>query len=567
MTGGVLRAERAMYWEPPDAHEALAGRSARRGLSWLPVVVIVAAQAYLSARLVHLSPASPDESLYIYAGHQLIHELWHGGGSPYYETYFSGAPDLYPILAAMADDFGGLVAVRLMSLVFTLVAAGLLFATTRRMFGYWPAVTATALFAGLGVTDGVGVLATFDSLSLLLIAAAAYCGVRAAEGRQTAARWLLLIPVVLLAANAVKYASILFDPVVIGLAALQLEREGWRRVAQRLVALSAATAMLLLVSALLAGGAYIEGIMYTTLNRPTGVQPAFAVLKTDGPVELIRESWDYIGAVVTIGVLAVPIAFFSRDERRKTFTLALLVVAGMLVTIEAIHLRTDMSMSKHDDFGAWFTSMAAGYALTRLAQITFRRHVKVLLAVVSTTIAVLCGLCYSDSTLVGDQSTSWSALLPTYAYLRPYLELPSGRDLLGSQLASQIIYVDDPGIRWYQYSDDLYIKYPIAGRGGNASGSISGAACWAVRPGCMYLEGSAGYTAAIRAHWFSLISMLGSDGTSQDAAIVAAVKSTPGYVLLTTSGGAPTWIYAPDYGGTTRAVVPAGGYSHDVRAG
>ena len=25
--------------------------------------------------------------LYIYSGHQLIYEMWHGGGSPYYEGY------------------------------------------------------------------------------------------------------------------------------------------------------------------------------------------------------------------------------------------------------------------------------------------------------------------------------------------------------------------------------------------------------------------------------------------------------------------------------------------------
>ena len=61
----------------------------------------------------------------------MIHELWHGGGSPYYETFFSGAPVLYPVLAAMLDHVGGLVLVRLMSGVFMLGATWLLYATTR----------------------------------------------------------------------------------------------------------------------------------------------------------------------------------------------------------------------------------------------------------------------------------------------------------------------------------------------------------------------------------------------------------------------------------------------------
>ncbi len=58
-------------------------------------------------------------------------ELWHGGGSPYFETYLSGAPVIYPVLAAMADHAGGLVAVRLMSLAFMLAATTCLYATTR----------------------------------------------------------------------------------------------------------------------------------------------------------------------------------------------------------------------------------------------------------------------------------------------------------------------------------------------------------------------------------------------------------------------------------------------------
>ena len=51
-------------------------------------------------------------------------------------------------------------------------------------------------------------------LLLLLIAAAAYCAVRSVRST----RCLLLIPVILLVANATKYASVLFDPVVVGLA-------------------------------------------------------------------------------------------------------------------------------------------------------------------------------------------------------------------------------------------------------------------------------------------------------------------------------------------------------------
>src|ERR1700735_1847894 len=118
---------------------------------WIPLVIILCGQALLTARLIHVSTASGDEGRYIYAGHQLIHEIFHGGGSPYYETYFSGAPVIYPVLAAMADHFGGLVGVRLMSMSFMLTATALLYGSGKRLFGYWPGVAAAGLFAGLGL--------------------------------------------------------------------------------------------------------------------------------------------------------------------------------------------------------------------------------------------------------------------------------------------------------------------------------------------------------------------------------------------------------------------------------
>ena len=206
MTAGtaVVGAPRRLW-----ARAAVIPQAAR----WLPLVLILGAQAVLSARLIPTGIPSHDESGYIYAGHQLIHELWHGGGSPYNETYFSGSPVIYPVIAAMADHAGGLVAVRLMSLLFMMTATLLAFATGSRLFGYLPGIMAAGLFAGLGLTQDLGAYATYDAMALMLVAVAAYCAVRAADD----SFWLLLVPIALLAANATKYATLLFDPIVIGL--------------------------------------------------------------------------------------------------------------------------------------------------------------------------------------------------------------------------------------------------------------------------------------------------------------------------------------------------------------
>jgi hypothetical protein len=516
-----------------------------RSLRWVPLVLILMAQALLSARLIHISIASGDESLYIYVGHQLINELNHGGGSAYYETYLSGAPALYPVLAAMADHVGGLAAVRLMSLVFMLLATGLLFATARRMFGYWPAITAAGLFGGLGITQGLGVLGTYDAMSLVFMAAAAYCAVRAGHGGPGAVPWMLLVPVTLLAANAAKYASLLFDPVVLGLAALQMERYGWKRVMQRMTALASATVLLLFLAAYLAGGAYVKGISDTTFAVKTGIQPTYGVFHTLSPLAIVAESWNLTGAVVSLAILALLIALSLRDERRLVIMIALLVIAGVIVTVEGIRQHNDLALAKHDDFGIWFTCIPAGYALGWGA-LKRRRSITPIMITLTLSVTALSGAHYFSVT-AGDLDVGPPRNLATYEFLRPYLERPSGRFLLGGLYATQIIYTEHLSIPWYRYSDDLYIKYPIPGRGGDSHGQTPGLACLRLEPDCMYLEGIAGYQAAIRAHWFALISMIGNHGTAQDAAIRSAVGSTPGYVLLTTLGGAPTWIYPPDY--------------------
>ena len=274
------------------------------------IAAILVIQTVLSIRLLYSSIASGDEALYIYSGHQLIRELWHGGGSPYYETYFSGAPVIYPVLAAMVDQIGGLVLVRLMSCVFMLVATGLLFMTARQIFGYWPAVTGAGLFVALGITQGMGVLATYDAMALMLMALAAWSAVRAANSTG----WFLAVPAILLLANATKYPSLLFDSVVIVLAGLRLREEGWRRVGQRITVLSSVTVSLIVIAVALAGTSYLKGIMFTTLARSSGQAGVQFGWDSATPLQVAKYSWSLMGIVVCLGFAALAVSLLL--ERR-----------------------------------------------------------------------------------------------------------------------------------------------------------------------------------------------------------------------------------------------------------
>jgi hypothetical protein len=516
---------------------------------YLPLLAVLAAQAALTVRLMpYVGSDHSDEAIYIYGGTQLIRELLHGGGSPYYETWYSGAPVLYPVVAAVAAKVGGLLLARWMSVAFMLASTALLFMTARRLFGYWTGVAAAGLFAGLGVTQNLGALATFDAMSLMLLAFAAYCAAQSV----VSARWLLTVPLALLAANAAKYVTVLFDPVVIGLAALQLAPLGWRRSAQRLFSLSAASFILTGAVLLLAGSGYIQGIMFTTLSRQGGTQADFGS-HFASPAQVASLTWQWTGAVVALGALALLVPLLRRtDGRGHVLVLLLLLAAGLLVTAGNVRLHTAQSMDKHDDFSVWFACVPAAYALAHLTALSRQLTVKALVFSAAAVTVGLSGWHYSQpSDLSGYFSTITLSSYHPYAFLAPYLR-PGGQEyLLGSKYSAEM--AEESGIDWWQYFDDIYVKYPVPGRGGDAHGQAPGLACGGTRqlpataPGCVYLEGVAGYTAAIRAHWFALITLDGNHGLDADSAILAAVRSVPGYVQVSDHGGAPTFIYAPDY--------------------
>lgn len=528
----------------------------RRGwLPWLPLAAIVVTQALLSARLIPTSYASGDEGRYIYAGHQLIYELWHGGGSPYYENYFSGAPVIYPVLAALADSVGGLTAACLMSTVFMTVATIMLFMVTRELFGYWSAIFASGLFAGLGLTQDLGALATYDAMSLMLISIAAYGAVRASgtgQRRTSQTRWLLTIPAILFLANATKYLTIIFDPFVIALAAWQVS--GWKAILKRIMALGLATLTLDALGLFLAGAAYVRGLLFSTLARKAGTAAAFAAVKVANPV-IIGDTWKWIGPILGAAVLALLIAVSTKRDAKTITILGLLIVAGLIVTVEGLHLHTVESMRKHDDFSAWFACAASGSMVPRLrVRSLLSRAAPVLIA---CAVAASGGY-YSLTARSTYEAGGSPSTLQIASTLWPYLELPNGRFLLGGLASEQLVYVGGLKIPWYQLTDDLYIKYPIPGRGGDTHGQTPGRACFRLRPGCMYLEGIAGYRAAIRSHYFDLITMFGGHGIRQDALIEQAVEDTPGYVLVAIVAGAPTWIYAPAYRHHVLRAAPGG---------
>src|ERR1700733_7765183 len=238
-------------------------RITRERMPW-PLLAVLVVQTVLSASMVRDRTAFGDEALYLNAGHLEWSHWLHGTQIPDYQTWFSGAPVIYPPIGAIADSLGGLTAARLLSLVFMLGVTSLVWCTaTRLLRDERAAFFAAALFAVLAPTLHLGSFATFDALALLLLAAATWCAAGARSGH--AARWLIAAGILLALANATKYATALYDPTVLCVILLSSWAHAGRREAVRRAALLAGTAAAVLGVLLALGGAgYFTGIGVTT---------------------------------------------------------------------------------------------------------------------------------------------------------------------------------------------------------------------------------------------------------------------------------------------------------------
>lgn len=333
-----------------------------------PLYIMLGCQAVLSLRLIWGNTAFLDEAQYIWAGRTELLGLTTGAHTPVYASYFSGAPVIYPPLAGLADRVGGLAAARLLSLAFMLGATAMLWGTARALFGRRAALYATALFVILGSTQFLGSLATYDAMALFLLTLSVRLVVAARDRNDST--WLLIAATAALAlANATKYATGIFDPVVIAVAVLTSPR-GLKAGVGRggLIATSAVGCIAILLA--VGGPNYVVGLEFSTLARSPG---------GSSPMLVLQDSARWVGPVVAIAVVASALAWWR--DRRRWALLAALALAGVLVPANQARIHTTVSLLKHVDFGAWFACIAAGYGIAVLTSVSRRTWLRGGLAV------------------------------------------------------------------------------------------------------------------------------------------------------------------------------------------
>jgi 4-amino-4-deoxy-L-arabinose transferase-like glycosyltransferase len=468
------------------------------------LLAVLAVQALLSLRLVRADTAFEDEATYLWAGHlQWAHWL-HGVPVPPFAAYFSGVPIFYPPVGALADSVGGLTGARILSLVFMLAATALLWGTAGRLFGRWAAFFAAALFAVSGPTLHLGAFATYDALSVALIALAAWCVVRAGDGVGTG--WMVAAGAALAAANAAAYSSALLDPVVVALAVLTAVPLGGRLAARRCATLVIAVVMLMTAGALAGGNSYVTGFEQTTLARAGG---------GDSPLLVLGDAWSWTGLIVVLAAGGVIASRAIRQGWARTSLLAVLAAAAVLGPLEQARLHTLASLNKHVALGAWFAAIAAGYTVDRFlvaAPVGRSRALTIGACMVALVFPVALGASQSKTL-----STNWPNASSFIAVFRPLADHGNGHLLVED--ASIARYYLPAGSQWQRWSSTRNIVLPSGASTGGPSSTagVTGA-------------GNAGVFAEFITHgYFSYVALNYADTTALDRQITADLHHNPHY--------------------------------------
>jgi hypothetical protein len=500
---------------PPQPRRVVRGLGQRAwtDLGRWPLAAVLAVQAALSLRLVWSNTAFQDEGLYLRAGHLEWARWLHTAPIPDFPSYFSGAPVIYPPLGALADSIGGLAAARILSLGLMLGVTSLLWATSARLYGYRAALLAAALFATLAGTQFLGAFATYDAMALFLLALAAWLGVRSADC-QPQARTALLVAAgaTLAAADAVKYATVLFTPVVLAVAA----SAAWRRRGGGAWLAAGLTAgcswLVLVIAAIVAGGRdYWRGITASTLDRP---------LSDVAVTTILQRAYVWTSLIVVLAVLGAVLA--TRSEARARFLPAALVAAALLAPAAQARLHTTVGLQKHVVFGAWFTAIAAGYAMARLSRVD-----------PGWGWAPVMALPIAASTLFGSMGQAvvmdkaWPNSAGAVSVLRTAIRAHPGHYLVEDyDVEAYYLRADVP---WWRWSSTYYFSYPGAP------------------------PGAPSYRAAIDGHYFSLVILDFGDTSAADSQIIADMRRAGGYHVLKRARQFTIWASRAGESGGKRA--------------
>ncbi len=358
-----------------------------------------------------------DESVYARVG-----EAFLVGRDPSNALSYMFGSFFYPAIAAFAMDAGGVVGMRALSVVLSLIAAIYVCLSARRLFGETAGLGGVFLFLFSGSSINLGQHAVYDVLAVALLAASLYYTLVAAHRAQHAARFFVLAGVCFALAVLAKYIAVAMLPALAAYAVV-----GRLRASGRLDVFSRPGWMLGV------GAAVLVLVPYFSMNMPA-IQQVFTGQYSSQfmPPEQIAQA-----LLLNLGLSSllalVGLVLLSRKpgqppQRLVPAALVLLLALSIFV-LPVYHILTSngRALWKHEVFTLVFLAPVAGLALSRLLRSLWEALERGNLIRWGTIASVLVagGLLLVGSAWVSNRTfrSSWLNAAPVINHLERYLQL------------------------------------------------------------------------------------------------------------------------------------------------
>src|SRR5579875_626560 len=412
--------------EPPK--RSILTRSHLRKFAWA-LLPIVAAGWYLRARNPHYSSPYMDESIYVLYGRMFLTR--HFQPPIDHPLDYSFGWYLWPIFAAWANRFGGIVAVRELAAAMGAAIIGAVYGFATRIFGRGVGLASALSFAFLGPAVFVSRIATRDTGSLFFFAVGLWLFVRAWQ-KDTWPAWVWAA-LTMFAAFLCKYLIAIYFPFLVVLTF----RRGRRAILGFFMPLSVLCA-------------FYAGYYWHSLVALWHYGRTYGSLKAPA-----AQAWQiYFSHRLDFWILVAlsAVAIFS-VKQCETWEIALLWCGAAIMPLFQIASRADYDYWKHVSYSLLFLAPLGMQGLLFVLRRPGSNFYKFSAPVAVTGLAVALGW-MGNAWQIG-RFVFWPNTEPITAYFQDRL-VNSDRDLVDDTV---LRYAFSRPLPQWQITDPFYFRY------------------------------------------------------------------------------------------------------------
>lgn len=351
---------------------------------------------------INYNSAFNDEAIYIVVGRMglFAHDWWSYGA----KLWMAGLPYVYPPLAALSYQVGGLVGARLLNVFFGILLVSEVFTLTKllNLFDQKTNTVAALVASFIAAFSGIGIfvskLATYDMPSFFLLIASMNLFLKARH--HINGRLYFLAFLFLFAAFLTKIVVAIFIPILLGISLLVMKTRSKKHQRMSVIYFYAPFILAIVLYAFF----YHDNLMtYVATHKSLG--------KTESYMTLLSLIWSEANILF---LLSVPAAYVFVRAKKYIEGMSLGILALAIPVFHLVLLRL-ATLDKHVYLTVTFLAVIVGYGISFFLQ---DKNKLVRAGVVIVSLVALPYFVWSSHDVLYTREHEWTNTVTTQEYLK-----------------------------------------------------------------------------------------------------------------------------------------------------